>query len=144
MRWSIGIIAVLCVMILSGCTDNSNYYGGIKKTDLPALNIVHEFRGHSDNWGAILFVYKDSSEKLASKELLVYNGKDSKPIGDISIEYTAGDVVGNETITVTEAPEKGIYAFITATTVPSQDSTVKMLVKWEDHSELIELKPVTD
>lgn len=142
---------VLCAIVLNGCTEGSNYYGGIKKTDYPEMtdpNIeyVYEFKGHSDNWGAVMFVYKmKNSDKVAEKEFLVYNGKDPKPTGEISTGYAVGDAVGGGSITVKETPEKGIYLFgpSAGTVAPTQDSTVKLLVKWKGHSEIIELKTET-
>lgn len=111
MKWMIISIIVLCVTVLSGCTENANHYGGIKKTDFPEmsdpdLEFVHEFRGHSDNWGALFFVYKKKdSDKRTIKQFLVYNGKDPKPTGEISFDYDAGDEVGSGGMTTTEVPE---------------------------------------
>jgi hypothetical protein len=49
---------------------------------------------------------------VVTKEFLIYNGKDPKPTGEISAEYIVDEAAaGSGSITVTEAPEKGIYAF---------------------------------
>ncbi|MGM0883505.1 MAG: hypothetical protein ACQEXQ_21035 [Bacillota bacterium] len=152
MKWIIISILVLCIIVLSGCTENTNYYGGIKKTDFPEMSdsnfeLVHEYRGHSDNWGAVFFVYKQKdSDKLTIKKFLVYNGKDPKPTGEISFDYDAGDIVGSGNMTTTEVPEKGIYYLGSSleAAAPAKDSIVKLFVKWKEYSEWVELKPVTD
>lgn len=90
-----------------------------------------------------MFVYKlKNSDKVTTKGFLIYNGKDPKPTGQISAEYTADKAVGGGSITVMETPEKGIYAFgpSAATIAPFEDSTLKLLVKWKEHSEFIKLK----
>ena len=146
MKWIISMI-VLCAIVLNGCAEGTNYYGGIKKTDFPemtASNIefVHEYKGHSDNWGAVFFVYKKKdADKLTIKKFLVYNGKDPKPTGEISIDFDAGDIMGSDSMTFTEVPEKGIYYMGSSQGTTAIDSTVTLAVKWKENSDLIKLIP---
>ncbi|WP_274648811.1 hypothetical protein [Paenibacillus humicola] len=74
---SISFMLAWCAIALSGCAGEANYYGGIEKEDIPELTasnieLVQEFKGHGDNWGSTLFIYKvKNSEKLTMKGFLV-------------------------------------------------------------------------
>ncbi|MBP3961976.1 hypothetical protein [Paenibacillus lignilyticus] len=152
-RWFMSALLILCsVVVLSGCTKPSDIYGGISKTDFPELTdpnleYVHAYRGHADNWSAVLFVYKlKGADKFKMKEVLVYDGEDPRPTGQLSTEYTFGDAVGGSGTIISEAPEKGIYVLLPSmgTAAFAPNTTAKLLVKWSTHSEYFELKPVSD
>ncbi|WP_336773221.1 hypothetical protein [Paenibacillus sp. MMO-58] len=149
MKWTVGIITMLfCVIFLSGCSNNSDktdYYGGIKKTDFPDLDIVQEFRGHGDYWGVVMFVYKDSSTKLGFTSFAIYNGEGEKPTS-IALDYEIGKNVGGWSSTYSDGPpEDGIYHLVGGNIeLPKDgsDPTLKFNVKSNIHSEFIELKAV--
>ncbi|SDW80789.1 hypothetical protein [Paenibacillus sp. CF384] len=151
-RWLMSaLIIVSCVVVvLSGCTKPSDIYGGISKTDFPELTeanleYVYQYRGHADNWSAVLFVYKlKGADKFKMKEVLVYTGEDPKPTGQLSTEYTFGDAVGGSGMLIPEAPENGIYVMLPSlgTKELLPNTTAKLLVKWGAQSEYIELKSV--
>lgn len=116
MKRVFGII-FLCVIVLSGCNENSNHYSGIETHDIldisNAKNIefVHEYKGHTDNWAAVYIVYKmKDTDKYVTRKLLKYTGKMPNPTGEITYDYDAGeDFVGSGGMSYIDEPKSGIY-----------------------------------
>ncbi|RCW48959.1 hypothetical protein [Paenibacillus prosopidis] len=141
---------VLCVFVLTGCTEHSNYfYSGMENKDIPELSnsqsieFFNVYKGHTDNWAAVYIIYKTKdTDNYVTKKLLKYIGKKPNPTGKISYDYDAGDDVGSGGVSVTDEPENGIYDLgpSTVMTALGQDYIVKFLIKWEEHSEMIEMK----
>ncbi|OME75969.1 hypothetical protein BK120_30365 [Paenibacillus sp. FSL A5-0031] len=141
----------------SNPTNNSNFYSGIEKNDIPDISntknieFVHEYKGHSDNWAAVYIIYKvKDSNKHMRKLLLKYIGKKPNPIGELSYAYDAGgDDVRSGTMSFTDEPKDGIYylgPLADNESAPDKDSIVKLLINWNmnEHSETIELQPEQD
>ncbi|REE54720.1 hypothetical protein A8990_1794 [Paenibacillus taihuensis] len=151
MKWT--AIVLILLIVLTGCTKEKDYYGGIKKdqmTDItndPKLEYLHEFKGHTDNWGAVIYFYKSKeSEKVNTRTYLVYNGKEPLQTGEITAQYMVdGDVGGDGAfggIAATKPHEKRIFSFIlgAASTSPNSDSKVQVLVQQRNNSESIDLQ----
>ncbi|MBM7568770.1 hypothetical protein [Paenibacillus sacheonensis] len=142
---SIAIVLTLLIL-LTGCSKEKDYYGGITQDKVPDLNDsklenVHEFKGHNDNWGAIMYVAKyKGSEKMFTRTIGIYNGKDPKPKGDFKI--LVDNIAGSSTTTFKQPPDEGIYMFLTGSpsTPPTSDTIVTLVLQTKEKSEKIELK----
>ncbi|WP_148449283.1 hypothetical protein [Paenibacillus tuaregi] len=145
MKWT--AIMLILLIVLTGCSKEKDYYGGITKdkmTDItndPKLEYLHEFKGHTDNWGAVMYFYKSKdSEKVSTRGYFIYNGKDELPTGAVTIQYQIDEETGSfGTITAKRNPP--IYAILfDSSTSPTSNSKVKVVVQTKDKSETIELK----
>jgi hypothetical protein len=146
----IGII-FLCVIVLSGCIVTNNYYSRIEKKDISDLNdtqnieFVYEYKGHTDNWAAVYFVYKlKDNDNHTSKMLLKHIGKQPLPNGELSYKFdTVGGGDGAGSLSTADSKD-GIYNLGSSESngsLVSQNSIVKMQVNWNGLAETIELKP---
>lgn len=91
---------------------------GIEKNDVPDLsNATHieEYKGNSDNWAAVYYIYKmkDDNNQQQKKLYIKYIGKKPNPIGEISYAYDLGGKdVGSGAMTFNNEPENGIYYLV--------------------------------
>lgn len=145
MKWTAIVLIVL--IVLTGCSKEKDYYGGITKdkmTDItkdPKLEYIHEFKGHSDNWGAVMIFYKTkNSEKVSTRGYLIYNGKDL-PTGEVTVLYQVDKETGSfGMITAKKNPPIFPFLFSSSTSSPTSTSKVKVVAQTRDKSETIELK----
>ncbi|MBW7454757.1 hypothetical protein ACFOLF_26085 [Paenibacillus sepulcri] len=150
MKRIIGIIFI-CIFVLTGCTEENNYYTDIEKDDIPdiknAQNIefIYEYKGHTDNWAAVYIVYKmKDNDNHITKMSLKYIGKKTIPTGKLSYAYdTEGGGSGSGTLP-TDQSKSGIYNLGSSGgngAIAAKDSIVKMQVNWNENTEMMELKP---
>ncbi|MBO7748954.1 hypothetical protein I8J29_32805 [Paenibacillus sp. MWE-103] len=145
MKWT--AIVLILLIVLTGCSKDKDYYGGITKdkmTDITndsKLEYLHEFKGHTDNWGAMMYFYKTKdSEKVSTRGYLIYNGKDELPTGEVTVLYQVDEETGSfGMITAKQNPPTYAFLFSTSTS-PTSQSKVKVVVQTRDKSETIELK----
>ncbi|MFC4102384.1 hypothetical protein [Paenibacillus xanthanilyticus] len=149
------VILLAGALLLSGCVQNENdAYIGMERDNIQDLvaggemEFVHEFRGQSENWAAMYIVYKPKGEEIhTSRPFLKYIGKDPRPSGQLRYKYeTLGGGDGSGTLpSVDEAGH--VYNLGSSGSngaLSSPDTPVEMQVWWNDSSEFIQLKPITD
>jgi len=140
----------VCLIVLSGCSDSSDFYSDIEKNDISDIlndtnmEYVQEHKGHSDNWAAVYVAYKAKDEdKYSTKLYLRYIGTKPNPTGEISFNYDAGTDTGSGTASFKDEPEKGVYYLGSSASnksMPTKDSQVKLQIEWNKKLEAIELK----
>ncbi|MCJ8008083.1 hypothetical protein ACFFF5_17985 [Lederbergia wuyishanensis] len=135
----------VCLIVLSGCSESSDFYSGIENDILNDINTeYHEYKGHSDNWAAVYIVYKaKDKDKYSTKLYTKYIGKKPNPTGKISYNYDLGSDVGNGAAYFKDVPEKGIYylgSIASNESISTKDTKVKLQIEWNKKSETIDLK----
>lgn len=145
MKWA--AILLILFIVITGCSKVKDYYGGITKdklTDItkdPKLEYLHEFKGHTNNWGAMMYFYKSKdSEKVSTRGYLIYNGKEELSTGEITILYQIDKETGSFGM-ATASKNPPIFPFLfSSSTSPTSASKIKIVVQTREKSETIELK----
>ncbi|MFB9275996.1 hypothetical protein [Cohnella cellulosilytica] len=145
------VLFVFCVIVISSCKANTNFYSGITYEDIAGpsapdnAEFVREFKGHGDSWAAVNIVYKKKNDnEFIGKWYVKYIGKEASPTGEISYNYSAGDDKGSGAMTFIQPPDAGIYymgQLPSRISLPNDDSVIDLQLVWDNakKSELLKL-----
>ncbi|WP_219835590.1 hypothetical protein [Paenibacillus sp. R14(2021)] len=142
-------LLIWITFLLSGCTLHASRYAGIEAKDILSntershADLLYEFKGSTEHWAANYIIYREKGqEKYVDRFFLKYVDKSSQPKGEIHYAYKSEAGGGDGNVPANFSKE-GIYNLGQSGgigMIPRQESTVKIQIQWNGHSEEIELK----